>query len=78
MIFHIDNMVTCDVLNNSHSSAPDLMFFVRLWGMLIELNNLAVAPVYIATHLNIDADDLSRMRLQQFKDRNMCAKSCMT
>lgn len=70
VIFHIDNTSACNILNKGHSPVPSLMFFARHWFMAVETFNLNVAPVYIPTELNVDADDLSRLRVSEFKVRN--------
>ena len=78
IIFHIDNMTVCHVLNGGHSTAESLMFFLRHWCHLVETYNLTVAPVYINTLENIDADDLSRLRIDAFRARNLEASPFMT
>ena len=78
IIFHIDNTTVCHILNNMYSPVSDLMYFVRHWALIVEHHNLSVAPVYISTHDNKDADDLSRMRLDSFKARNPNASPHMT
>ena len=78
VIFHIDNMVVCNILNSLYSPVQDLMDFVRPWCLLVETYNLQVAVVYINTHDNVDADDLSRLRSQEFLQRNTSASRHMT
>ena len=78
VIFHIDNMVVCHILNSLYSPVQDLMHFVRHWCLLIEKFKIQVAVVYIDTKENIDADDLSRLRSKEFLDRNPNASPFMT
>lgn len=78
IIFHIDNTCVCHILNNSYSSVKELMWFVRHWYLTVELYNLTVAPVYISSKDNIDADDLSRGRIDEFRARNPQASPSMT
>ena len=78
IIFHIDNMVVCNVLNSLYSPVQHLMDFVRPWCLLVETYNLQVAVVYINTKDNLDADDLSRLRSQEFLERNPSACRHMT
>lgn len=70
IIFHIDNTTACAIFNKAYSPVPRLMFFARHWFMAIEKFNLNVTPVYISTHDNTDADDLSRLRVVEFLERN--------
>ena len=78
VIFHIDNMVVCNILNKLYSPVKDLMAFTREWCLLVEHFNITVAVVYIDTHSNVDADDLSRMCTQSFLERNPGANRFMT
>ena len=78
IIFHIDNTVVCHVLNGAHSSAESLMFFLRHWCHMVEEYNLSIAPVYINTSLNVDADDLSRLKIDAFRARNPEVSPTMT
>ena len=45
---------------------------------LIECYNVTVEVVYIDTHTNVDADDLSRLNTQSFLDRNPGVNRFMT
>lgn len=78
IIFHIDNMTACSIFNSGYSPVPHLMFFCRHWFMIIEKFNLNVAPVYIASADNLDADDLSRLRVLEFQNRNPSVNKLMT
>ena len=78
VIFHIDNMVVCHLLNSLYSPVQELMFFVRQWCLLIERHKIQVAVVYIDTKANVDADDLSRLRSEEFLARNPLASPHMT
>ena len=78
VIFHIDNTVVCSILNSLYSPVQDLMFFTRAWCYLIERFNITVAVVYINTEVNKDADDLSRLKFDDFLSRNPSANSYMT
>ena len=78
VVFHIDNMVVCNILNKLYSPVRELMYFTRQWCILIEKFNISPAIVYIDTAANIDADDLSRLREQDFLDRNPEANRHMT
>ena len=78
VIFHIDNMVVCNILNKLYTPVKDLMYFTRQWCLLIEKYNIAVTVVYIDTNSNVDADDLSRLNTQSFLERNPGADRHMT
>jgi hypothetical protein len=78
VVFHIDNDVTCHILNKHYTPVADLMSLVREWCNLAELNDIEIAPVYINTALNVDADDLSRLRISDFLARNPRASKSMT
>lgn len=78
VIFHIDNTTTCYILNSGYTQVDALMFFVRHWYMILECYSITVAPVYISTHENTNADDLSRLRVDSFLDRNPSADRVMT
>ena len=71
-------MVVCNILNKLYSPVKDLMAFTREWCLLVEHFNITVAVVYIDTHSNVDADDLSRMCTQSFLERNPGANRFMT
>ena len=78
VVFHVDNMVVCHILNSLYSPVKKLMQFARSWCLLIEEYNIMAAVVYIDTVSNLDADDLSRMRTQEFLDRNPHVNRHMT
>ena len=78
VIFHIDNMVVCNILNKLYSPVKALMAFTREWCLLIERYNITVCVVYIDTHSNVDADDLSRLCNRSFLERNPGANRYMT
>ena len=78
VIFHIDNMTVCHILNSLYSPVLELMRFVRHWCLLVETFAIKVAVVYIDTHANIDADDLSRLRNREFLERNPGVSQHMT
>ena len=78
VVFHIDNTSICYILNKLYSPSPDLMELVRSWCLYLEIFRINVAPVYISTHANVDADDLSRGRIREMSDRNPQADTCMT
>ena len=78
VVFHIDNTVVCSILNSLYSPVQDLMFFTRAWCLLIERFSITAAVVYINTDVNVDADDLSRLKFNEFHARNPSANSYMT
>ena len=78
VIFHIDNMVVCNILNKLYTPVKELMYFTRQWCLLVEKYNIAVTVVYIDTNSNVDADDLSRLNTQSFLERNPGADRHMT
>ena len=78
VVFHIDNMVVCNILNKLYSPVRELMYFTRQWCILVEKFNISPAIVYIDTAANIDADDLSRLKTQDFLARNPRASRHMT
>ena len=78
VIFHIDNMVVCNILNKHYTPVKELMHFCRQWCLLIEQFNITVAVVYIDTKSNLDADDLSRLNTRAFLDRNPGVNRHMT
>jgi hypothetical protein len=70
VIFHIDNSSVCYILNKFYSPIVSLMTLVREWCLIAEEFDIVIAPVYISTADNLDADDLSRGRTGEFKSRN--------
>ena len=78
VVFHVDNMVVCYILNSLYSPVQELMHFVRQWCLIVERYSIQVAVVYIDTKANIDADDLSRLRTREFLDRNTQVRPHMT
>lgn len=78
IIFHIDNTSVCHILNSLSTPISELRQFVRIWARIVEEYSLAVAPVYISTDRNVDADDLSRGRTQSYLARNPRASPHMT
>ena len=78
VVFHIDNMVVCHILNKLYTPVRELMHFTREWCLLVEHFNISMAVVYIDTHTNIDADDLSRLSNESFLNRNPNANRFMT
>ena len=60
-IFHINNSAVCGILNKYYTPAS-----VRFWCLTIEAYSIATAVVYIATDDNVDADMLSRGKLEIF------------
>ena len=78
VVFHIDNTVVCSILNSLYSLVQELMFFTRAWCLLIERFSITAAVVYINTDVNKDADDLSRLKFDDFHNRNPSANSYMT
>ena len=69
VIFHIDNMVTCHLLNKLYSPIPTLMELVRVWCLTIEAHSIEVSVAYISTEDNHLADSLSRGDIAHFKAR---------
>ena len=67
VLFHIDNSVTCHLLNKLYSPIPELMELVRSWCLLVELHSIDTAVVYISTHDNVMADALSRGDFDKFR-----------
>jgi hypothetical protein len=78
VVFHIDNDAVCNILNKHYTPVPELMTFVREWCYWAELHDVEIAPVYIHTSRNVDADDLSRLRVTEFLGRNPSACRTMT
>lgn len=78
IVFHIDNLTVCHILNSLYSPVSELMRYARIWALLVECYNVSVAPVYITSEANCDADDLSRNRLEEFRARNPDAAHSMT
>ena len=66
IIFHIDNMAVCGILNKLYTAVEELMELVRHWCLLLERHSLLVAIVYISTTDNIEADHLSRDKIEKF------------
>lgn len=70
VIFHIDNQAVVAGLQKHYSPVPALMALIRHWCFTITTNSINAFPVYISTHHNVDADDLSRQRISQFLARH--------
>ena len=68
--FHIDNQAVVAVLSKHYSPAPHMMALVRSWCLMLVQFDVNVRPIYIPTDDNIDADDLSRLRISSFRDRH--------
>ena len=71
--FHIDNQAVVAVLKKHYSPAPHIMALVRTWCLLIVRYDVNPRPIYIPTDDNVDADDLSRMKIASFQDRRPTA-----
>ena len=67
VMFHIDNQVTCHVLNKLYTPVKELMELVRLWCLLVEEYSIVIAVVYINTNDNTLADAISRGEIDTFK-----------
>ena len=70
VIFHIDNQSVVGALQKHYSPVVSFMTLIRHWCHIISTNSINAFPVYISTHENIDADDLSRLRISQFLARH--------
>ena len=67
--FQIDNQAVVGGLKKHYSPAPHLMALIRVWCLLIVEYDINPRPVYINTHDNVDADDLSRLQVDSFRAR---------
>ena len=67
--FHIDNQAVVAGLNKHYSPATHMMSLIRSWCLLVVQYDVNPRPVYIPTDENVDADDLSRLNVEKFKDR---------
>ena len=76
--FHIDNQAVVAALTKHYSPAPHLMALVRAWCLLLVQYDVNPRPIYIHTDLNIDADDLSRLKLDSFRQRRTSALPTQT
>ena len=54
------------------------MALIRVWCLLIVQHDINPRPVYISTHDNLDADDLSRLQLEAFRARRTNASPTPT
>lgn len=72
--FHVDNSAACGMLSRLYTPVTELMEFIRAWAMAIEVNDLKVSVVYISTHDNTAADQLSRAKVADFLAANPIAK----
>lgn len=75
IVFHIDNTSVCYLIHKMYSPSRPLMALLRIWALLVERYSVHYMAVYIPTDKNVDADDLSRGRIQDFKRRNPDADS---
>jgi hypothetical protein len=78
VVCHIDNAAVCFILSKLYSPVEHLMLLVREWCMVAEFYDIDLVPTYISTLDNVDADDLSRLRVQEFRSRNPQASSTCT
>ena len=76
--FQIDNQAVVGALSKHYSPAPHLMALIRQWCLLIVQYDINPRPVYISTHDNLDADDLSRLQLEAFRARRTNASPTPT
>ena len=67
--FHIDNQSVVAGLSKKYSPRPHMMALIRAWCLLLVRYDINPRPVYINTHLNVDADDLSRGEILKFLAR---------
>lgn len=67
VVFHIDNMAVCGILNKLYTPSAEIMELVRTWCYVVERFRLKICVVYISTHQNVIADALSRGRLEEAK-----------
>ena len=66
LLFHIDNQVTCFLLNKLYTPVTELMELVRRWCLIVEQYSIVVSVVYINTKDNVLADALSRGDMATF------------
>ena len=67
--FHIDNQSVVAGLSKKYSPVPPMMALIRAWCLLLVRYDINPRPIYINTHQNIDADDLSRGEAESFRRR---------
>lgn len=70
VILHIDNTAVCHLVHKMYTPSTPLMALLRVWALLIEKYSINHFAVYIPTKENVDADDLSRNRVDDFRRRN--------
>ena len=70
VIFHIDNAATCYLIHKMYSPSQPLMALLRIWALIVDKYSINFAAAYIPTKENVDADDLSRNRIDCFRERN--------
>ena len=68
--FHIDNQSVVFALRKHYSPVPHMMSLIRSWCLMLVQYDVNVRIVYIQTDVNIDADDLSRLHVTSFQERN--------
>lgn len=78
VIFHVDNLSACYILNKLYSPVPALLALVRTWCAILERFAINITVVYISTEDNKDADNLSRGALRQFRVDNPLVSPTMT
>jgi len=66
IMFHVDNLAACGMLNKLYTPVEEMMDFIRTWCLAMEANDLTTAVVYIATGDNTAADQLSRGKVEDF------------
>ena len=76
--FHIDNQSVVAALTKLYSPVPTFMALIRDWASLIVRYSVNPLPIYIPTGDNVDADDLSRMRINSFLERQPQASATST
>ena len=68
--FHIDNQSVVFALKKHYSPVTSMMALIRTWCLTIVRYNINPRPIYISTTDNVDADDLSRLAANSFRERN--------
>lgn len=70
VVFHIDNVATCYLIHKMYTPSLPLMALLRVWALIVDKFSLNFTAVYIPTKENVDADDLSRNKVDDFRYRN--------
>ena len=67
IMFHCDNLATCQILNKGRSKCPEIMKIMRRLAMVAVQYNFAFRAIWLPSETNVHADALSRDNMVLFQ-----------